>query len=70
MEKRQDVQTTREKQIDFVSRLTFIKGLKKDFPDEYVRLERMNGKKKKKFKNWCMPLQQSGYMKCRVHDFL
>lgn len=70
MEKGQHVQATREKQIDFISRLTFIKGTKADFPEEFVRLERMNGKKKKKFRNWCMPLQENGYMRGRAHDFL
>lgn len=70
MEKAQQIQTTREKQIDFVSRLTFIKGLKKDYPEQYIQLNRLNGKKKKKFRNWCMPLQETGYIRCRVHDFL
>jgi hypothetical protein len=70
MEKGQQVQATREKQIDFISRLTFIKGKKADFPVDFVRLERTNGKKKKKFRNWCMPLQENGYMRGRVHDFL
>ncbi|MEO5563190.1 MAG: hypothetical protein ABIR18_07145 [Chitinophagaceae bacterium] len=55
----------REKQIDFVSRLTFVRGLKdepkKEFPKET---------KKRRFKQWNMPVQPGGYIKCRKHDFL
>ena len=61
---------TTGRQIDFVSHLTFVKGTKQDYPDQYVRLNRTIGKNKKKFKHWCMPLEQTGYMKCRMHDFL
>lgn len=56
----------RSKQIDFVSRLTFVRGLK-DVPEKFVYIK---DKKKKKFKNWSMPLQDGGYIKCRKHDFL
>jgi hypothetical protein len=57
---------SRVKQMDFVSRLTFVKGLK-DAPKKFVYVKE---KKKKKFKTWCMPIQISGYIKCRRYDFL
>jgi hypothetical protein len=53
----------RIKQKDFVSRLTFIRGLK-DIPAGQVLKER----KRKRFKHWTMPLQPDGYIKCRKHD--
>jgi hypothetical protein len=53
----------RNKQIDFVSRLTFIRGLK-DVPIN----EGVKEKKRRKFKHWTMPLQDDGYIKCRKHD--
>jgi len=60
--------TSKLKQIDFVSRLTFVRGLK-DAPERLVYVERTKEKRKKKFKHWCMPEQPVGYMKCRMHDF-
>jgi hypothetical protein len=51
------------KQMDFVSRLTFVRGLK-DVPAGQAIKER----KKRKFKHWTMPLQADGYIKCRKHD--
>ena len=53
----------RNKQMDFVSRLTFIRGLK-DVPAN----EGVKEKKRRKFKHWTMPLQDDGYIKCRKHD--
>jgi len=55
-------------QNDFVSRLTFVKGLK-SIPELHSNVVREK-KKKKVFKNWCMPMQPDGYIKCREHDFL
>jgi hypothetical protein len=52
---------------DYISHLTFIKGLK-DVPEKLVYVKEKE-KKKKKFKNWCMPTQIHGYIKCRKHDF-
>lgn len=63
-------QITTDRFVDFVSHLTFVKGTKQDYPDQFVRLNRTFGKNKKKFKHWCMPLEQTRYMKCRMHDFL
>jgi hypothetical protein len=65
MSKLKKTEINRGKQLDFVSRLTFIKGLK-DVPETPV----IKNKKKKKFKHWSMPLQAIGYIKCRKHDFL
>lgn len=53
---------TRDKQTDFVSRLTFVRGLKD------VQVNGVKAKKKRKFKHWTMPLQDDGYIKCRKHD--
>ena len=53
----------KEKQMDFVSRLTFIRGLK-DVPAR----DALKEKKRRKFKHWTMPLQDDGYIKCRKHD--
>lgn len=62
---------TRNKQMDFVSRLTFIKGLKDELLERQAPVkEKEKSKKKKKFKQWCMPSQQVGYIKSRLHDFL
>jgi hypothetical protein len=55
----------RDKQLDFVSRLTFIRGLK-DTPEHAVPKER----RKRKYKHYTMPQQPDGYIKCRKHDFL
>jgi hypothetical protein len=52
-----------QKQLDFVSRLTFVRGLK-DVPAN----EGLKEKKRRKFKHWTMPLQADGYIKCRKHD--
>lgn len=51
-------------QVDFVPRLTFIKGRKGKTATPVNR-----SKKKKKFETWCMPPQTTGYIKCRAHDF-
>jgi len=51
-------------QVDFVTRLTFIKGRKGIVSKHVNRV-----KKKRKFKTWCMPEQASGYIRCRPHDF-
>lgn len=52
----------REKQMDFVSRLTFVRGLKD------VEVKGVKEKKGRKFKHWTMPMQDDGYIKCRKHD--
>jgi hypothetical protein len=66
-------EVNRSKQIDFVSRLTFVKGLK-DVPKERISASKESikekDKKKKKYKHWCMPSEPHGYIKCRHHDFL
>ena len=51
-------------QVDFVSRLTFIKGRKGIHGKHANRI-----KKKNKFRTWCMPDQLTGHIKCRAHDF-
>ena len=45
----------RDKQMDFVSRLTFVRGLK-DIPAN----EGVKERKRKKFKHWTMPTQVDG----------
>jgi hypothetical protein len=55
----------RNKQMDFVSRLTFVRGLK-DIPESTGPRER----RKRKYKHWTMPEQPDGYIKCKRHDFL
>ena len=57
----------RDKQMDFVSRLTFIRGLK-DAPERITITQKE--RTKRKFKHWSMPTQPDGYIKCRKHDFL
>ena len=52
----------RDKQMDFVSRLTFVRGLKD------VQVSGIKEKKGKKYKHWTMPQQDDGYIKCRKHD--
>lgn len=74
MNKAKQMVARRDKQSDFVSRLTFIRGLK-DASEQYVYREQKNmdksrkEKKKKKYNQWCMPAQPGGYIKCRAHDF-
>ncbi len=53
---------TRDKQVDFVSRLTFVRGLKD------TQVNGVKEKKRRKFKHWTMPTQDDGYIKCRKHD--
>jgi hypothetical protein len=53
-----------------ITRLTFIKGLK-DVQTAARTLKRERRKTTtKSYKNWCMPAQPTGYIKCRKHDFL
>jgi hypothetical protein len=59
-------EVNRVKQMGFVSRLTFIRGLK-DVSKNSVYIK---DRKRKKFRHWCMPSQPTGYIKCRQHDFL
>ncbi|MEO8405363.1 MAG: hypothetical protein ABI480_12230 [Chitinophagaceae bacterium] len=51
-------------QVEFVTRLTVIKGRKGVSSKHSNRI-----KKKKKFQTWCMPEQVTGYIKSRAHDF-
>jgi hypothetical protein len=56
--------TDKAQQLGFIAKMTVIKGRKGVSPKQ------SNGiKKKKKFQNWCMPEQTTGYIKCRAHDF-
>jgi hypothetical protein len=51
-------------QLGFITRMTVIKGKKGISRKHSNRI-----KKKKKFQNWCMPEQITGYIKSRAHDF-
>jgi hypothetical protein len=56
-----------------ITKLTIVKGLKDEeqLPKAVKRERRKNtANNKSMFKNWCMPDEQIGYIKCRKHDFL
>ena len=54
-----------------IAKLTFIKGLMDETTMTMRTVKRERRRKTtKSFKTWCMPVEQSGYIKCRKHDFL
>jgi hypothetical protein len=66
-DKGQQAEGNELKHTEFTTRLTFIKGMK-DNPEKHNTGGRE--KRKRKYKTWSMPVQPTGYIKCREHDFL